>query len=141
MRSYTDLILLPTFKERFDYLSLSGGIGVQTFGAERYLNQAFYRGSKLWLKSRDIAMIRDSFDGYVCDLGDPEHPIYGMVVVHHINPITIEDIESQSSKLFDPDNLICTSDLTHKALHYGNFDTLPKDYIPRTPNDTCPWKT
>ena len=140
MKTYTELIKITSFKDRFLYLSLKSQIGARTFGAERYLNQSFYRGSKEWLEVRDAAIIRDSFNGYVCNLGHLDHPIYGIVVVHHINPITIEDIEKQSSKLFDLDNLICTDDLTHKALHYGSFDSLPRDYVPRKPNDTCPWK-
>lgn len=139
-KTYTELSTIVGYEERFKYLALNGVVGESTFGSERYLNQAFYRGSREWLKARDLAMLRDSFNGYVCDLGDPDHPIFGFVVVHHIEPITIEAIEEQSSKLFDLDNLICTADLTHKALHFGNFEILPKDYVPREPNDTCPWK-
>ena len=139
-RTYSELIQIPTFEGRFNYLSLKSHIGATTFGAERYLNQSFYRGSREWLEARDKAIIRDSYNGLVCNLGHPDRPIYGAVIVHHINPITIEDIENQSSILFNLENLICTDDLTHKALHYGNFESLPKDYIPRKPNDTCPWK-
>lgn len=139
-KTYTEMSQLYSFKDRFEYLATKAPIGTTTFGAERYLNQNFYRGSKEWLKARDKAIIRDSHDGFVCDLGHPDHPIRGKVVVHHINPITIEDIENGSPCLTDLDNLVCASDLTHNAIHYGNYETLPKDYVPRTPNDTAPWK-
>lgn len=139
IRRYSELIQIPTFKERFEYLAIGGRVGQYTFGVERFLNQDFYR-SKTWRKVRDIVITRDSYNGYPCDLGDPDHPIYGRVIIHHINPITVEDIEMQSDFLLDPEFLICTAELTHKGIHYADFNLLPKDYSPRAPNDTCPWK-
>lgn len=139
IKRYSELILIGSFQERFEYLSIGGHVGKETFGVERWLNQVFYK-SKVWRDLRDEIIIRDSFNGYPCDLGHPEHPIYGRVIIHHVNPITIEDIERQSEFLLNPEFLICTADLTHKAIHYADFDLLPKDYTPRTRNDTCPWR-
>ena len=140
VKNYTTLTSFPDFEARFKYLALNGRVGEPTFGPRRYLNQRFYKQSPLWLSARDAVMIRDSFNGYPCDLGHPDHPIDGPVVIHHINPITFEDIVNNSPILYDLDNLICVSDLTHKAIHYGDFDLIPKDYIPRRPNDTIPWR-
>lgn len=140
MKTYSDLKRLETFKERFNYLSIGAEIGDPTFGAERYLNQVFYRSSR-WRRFRDYIILRDSYNGYPCDIGCHDHPIIGdSVIIHHINPITIEDIETESPLLLDPNNAICVSDLTHRAIHYSTFDLLPKDYIPRRPNDTIPWR-
>ena len=134
IRCYSDLILLPTFEERFEYLMLSGRIGASTFGFERYLNQEFYR-SKEWRNARDFVIVRDG----CCDLADPDHPIRGHVVIHHMNPISIDDIEGHSSILTDPEFLITTIMRTHNAIHYGDKSLLPKAPIVRRPNDTCPW--
>lgn len=139
IKTYSQLILLPTFKERFEYVQLSATVGQYTFGLERYLNQQFYR-SKKWKRLRDQLMIRDSVDGYVCDLGHPDYPIFDNVIIHHLNPITIEDIETQSDNLLNPEFLVCVAHRTHNAIHYGDFDLLPKDYVPRQANDTCPWR-
>lgn len=134
-KTYSELIRLPTFEERFEYLAMGGLVGQQTFGVERYLNQEFYR-SREWKRTRDGIFIRDCG----CDLACEGHEITGRFVIHHINPITIEDIEEGSDALFDPENLITTLELTHKALHYATFDLLPKGPAERRPNDTCPWR-
>lgn len=139
IKTYSELILLPDFRSRFEYLMLGGEVGQETFGFERYLNQAFYH-SREWRHARDFVIVRDSFDGEVCDLGCPDHPIFGRVYVHHMIPLSIEDIEKGSDILFDPEFLICTADLTHKGIHFGDYSLLPEDYTPRTPNDTCPWR-
>lgn len=135
MKSYTDLILLPTFKERFEYLKLSGSVGEDTFGFDRYLNQKFYRTSE-WRKVRDAVIIRDNG----CDLGVEGYEIYDRIVIHHINPITAKDIEKHADWIIDPNQLICTSFKTHNAIHYGNIDLVDKQPTIRELNDTCPWK-
>lgn len=114
---------------------MSARIGDETFGMERYLNQYFY-GTPEWRALRQEAIIRDQ--GY--DLGIEDHPIGGRIEVHHINPITIEDIKNRSPNLLDMENVICVSSNTHKAIHYGDASLLPHDPIERKPNDTCPWK-
>lgn len=134
-KSYSGLILLPTFKERFEYLNLSGKPGNETFGFDRYLNQRFYV-SREWQQFRAKVISRD--EG--CDLGMPDRPIQGKVIIHHINPLTLEDFEEQSDALFDMDNVICVSHNTHNAIHYGDYSLIPKDPIERKPNDTCPWR-
>lgn len=135
IKSYTELMSLQTFEERFRYLKIGGLVGESTFGSVRYLNQGFYR-SREWKRLRDEIIIRDGGNDLACD----EHMIRGVVHIHHINPITIEDLRTGNSKLFDPENLICTSTLTHQAIHYSDESLLPKEYVPRTPFDTCPWK-
>lgn len=134
-RSYHELSRLKTFEERFEYLKLSARIGEDTFGQERYLNQYFY-GTPEWKAFRREALIRDGGN----DLGIEDHPIVGRVEVHHINPISAEDIQNNAECLLDLDNVICVSPNTHKAIHYGDSSLLPKDPIVRRPNDTCPWK-
>lgn len=135
IRTYSDLIKLETFEERYQYLDLKGKVGEPTFGSKRYLNQILYKTDK-WLALRDRIIVRDNG----CDLGVPGRKIYGRVLVHHINPITIEDVLNENPRVFDPDNLITTSHLTHEAIHYGNEDLLIKDPIVRFKNDTCPWR-
>ena len=134
-RNYNELSKLKTFEERFEYLKLSAIIGEDTFGQERYLNQYFY-GTPEWKELRREALIRDGGN----DLGIEDHPIVGRVEVHHINPITADDIQNGAECLLDLDNVICVSPNTHKAIHYGDSSLLPKDPIIRRPNDTCPWK-
>ena len=134
-RRYSELIKLPTFEERFEYLKLSAKIGEDTFGRERYLNQIFYNTPE-WKALRGEVLIRDGG----CDIGLEDHPIAGRIEVHHINPITAKDIENRDPCLFDLENLICVSPLTHKAIHYGDVSLLPHDPVERRPNDTCPWK-
>ena len=135
MKTYTNLIQLPTFKERFDYLQLKGKVGEDTFGFDRYLNQKFYR-SKEWKRIRDQVIIRDNG----CDLGVDGMDIYGRIIIHHMNPITIDDINNMTPNLIDPEFLICVSQNTHQALHYGDEKILPKGPIERSPNDTSPWR-
>lgn len=127
--------MYDTFEERFNYLKLEGRVGKETFGYDRYLNQILYK-DKEWLRIRRDIIIRD--DG--CDLGIPGRGIHGKILVHHINPITVEDVLNRSPKVFDPDNLICTSLLTHNAIHYSDESILTLDPVERRPNDTCPWK-
>lgn len=134
MKTYRELITLPTFQERYDYLKLSGGVGVETFGYDRYLNQALYR-SREWKRTRDQVIIRDNG----CDLAMPGYSIYGMIIIHHINPLTIEQIEERDSDIFNLDNLITTCIDTHNAIHYGG-DCDFGGPVERLPNDTCPWK-
>lgn len=135
MRTYTQLIQLPTFEERFEYLKLDGTVGEDTFGFDRYLNQIFYRSTE-WKRVRDEVIIRDNG----CDLGIPGHEIYGRILIHHMNPIAVKDILDRADILLNPEYLISTVHRTHNAIHYGNINLLPKGPIVRTPNDTCPWK-
>lgn len=133
--TYSEMIKFKTFEERFEYLKLSGEVGAETFGWRRWLNQVFYRTPE-WMHTRREIIIRDKG----CDLADPSRPIGGMIIVHHLNPITEQDIYDRTEFLLNPDYLVCVSDETHRAITYGNEDLLIKDFSPRTPNDTCPWK-
>lgn len=135
IRTYSELITLPTFEERYKYLRLTGRVGEETFGYDRYLNQVFYR-SKEWKSIRDFVILRDNG----CDLGIEDRDIHGKLIIHHMNPITIQDIKGQTDFLFDPEYLICTSHLTHNAIHYGDEKLLITAIPERTPFDTCPWK-
>lgn len=136
IKTYSELILIPTFEERFEYLRLDGRVGKDTFGFDRYLNQVFYQRSHKWKAARDYVIFRDNG----CDLGIEGREIYGKILVHHMNPVTLEDLERDSDFLCDPEYLISTMHSTHNAIHYGNNDLLVKDPIARRPNDTCPWK-
>lgn len=135
IRTYTLAIGIPSFEDRFEYLKMDGSVGIQTFGGHRYLNQKLYQ-SEEWRRVRRDVIVRDNG----CDLAHPDHPIYGKILIHHLEPITADDILSRRSCVFDMDNLICISYETHNALHYGNSETLPKPYVERTKNDTCPWR-
>ena len=137
IRTYSELITFPTFEERFQYLRLDGRIGEQTFGFDRYLNQLFYKDPE-WLSVRDKVIIRD----LGCDLGIEEYEISKgqRILIHHMNPITKDDITRRSRFLLDPEYLICTSHRTHTAIHYGDESLLPSKPIVRTKNDTCPWR-
>lgn len=135
IRTYSELITLPTFEERYRYLRLGGEVGKDTFGFDRYLNQVFY-SSKEWKQIRRDIIIRD----LGCDLGVEGFEIYGRIIVHHMNPITKEDILRRSKFLTDPEYLICTSHNTHEAITYGDESLLVVAPIERTKNDTCPWK-
>lgn len=136
MRTYTELISLTTFEERFNYLKLDGQVGEDTFGFDRYMNQNFYRSVE-WKRLRDSIIVRDMG----CDLGIPGEDIYGKILIHHMNPITSNDILHQTELLLDPEYLICVSHRTHNAIHYGNEQLIKKPgYVERKPNDTCPWK-
>lgn len=136
IRTYSELITLPSFEERYEYLRLFGKVGQETFGFDRYLNQAFYQGDSEWKRVRDKVIIRDNG----CDLGIDGREIYGKILVHHMNPITKEDILTRSSMLLNPEYLICVTKQTHDAIHYGDLNLLMKDPIERKPNDTCPWR-
>lgn len=136
IRTYTELITLPTFFDRFRYLKLASDVGVDTFGYDRYLNQQFYK-SATWRQLRNYVITRDMG----CDLAHPDFEILGSVIVHHLNPITKVDVLEHSDYLLDPEFLVCVSDNTHRAIHYGD-DSLILDSQPiiRTPHDTCPWR-
>lgn len=135
LKSYRNLILLPTILDRFEYLRIKANVGDPTFGFDRFINQDFYQ-SREWRQVRMKVIARD--EG--CDLGMPDYPIGGKVIIHHINPITAEDIENASDLLFDLDNLICVSESTHQAIHFGDETLLPAEPIIRRPGDTCPWR-
>ena len=135
LKTYTELSKLNTFLERYEYLRLGGKVGEETFGFDRYLNQIFYKDPE-WLETRDNVIIRDGG----CDLGMPDREIKGKILVHHMNPVTKEQILRRDPVLFDPEYLICTIKSTHDAIHYGDGTLLMLDPIVRTKNDTCPWK-
>ena len=135
IKRYSELILLPTFEERYKYLQLNGVIGDETFGFDRYINQMFYR-SQEWKQVRDYVIVRDN--GF--DLGIEGHEIRGKILIHHMNPIGIKDIQQVNKFLLDPEYLITTMLSTHNAIHYGDESLLVKDPIERSKNDTCPWK-
>lgn len=136
IRTYSELMRLETFDERFDYLKLDGVVGQSTFGFDRYLNQKFYL-SEEWRQIRNFVITRDMG----CDLAHLDFEIINQIIlIHHMNPLTIEDILEKSDFLLNPEYLICTTDLTHKAIHYGNKDLLPKGPIVRFRNDQCPWR-
>ncbi len=135
MRTYSELSTFHSFEERYQYLRLDGIVGVQTFGFERYLNQQFYK-SKEWKTIRDAVIIRDNG----CDLGIEGYELHGRILIHHMNPISLQDILEQSNKLLNPAYLICVSHITHNAIHYGDEKLLVQTPIQRLPNDTCPWK-
>lgn len=134
IRTYHELSMLTTFEARYEYLRLNQMLGDKTFGYDRYLNQMLYK-SQRWLSVRDTVIIRD--DG--CDLGIMDYRIYDKILVHHINPITIEDIDLERTCVFDPEFLICTSFNTHNAIHFGDSNLLSKLPKERRKNDTCPW--
>lgn len=135
-RTYTELSKLKTFEERFEYLRLDGQVGKETFGFDRIFNQIFYRSVE-WKRVRDQVIIRDCG----CDLGVLGHEIYGQrILIHHMNPISLEDLERRTEILMNPEYLITTIHNTHQAIHYGDEDLLIKLPRERTKNDTCPWK-
>lgn len=135
IRTYSELIELPTFEERYEYLRLDGAVGAETFGLDRYLNQLFYK-SKEWLSVRDEVITRDNG----CDLGVEGFEIHGRILIHHMNPISVEDILQHSEYLLDPEYLISTIHNTHNAIHYGDKSLLITGPIERSKNDTCPWR-
>ena len=136
LKTYTEMILLPTYNERFRYLKLDGKVGTDTFGLDRYLNQVFYRSAE-WRRIRDQVIVRDNG----CDLGIPELPIYGKVIIHHMNPLSVDNILNDDPEyMMNPEYLVCVSHSTHNAIHYGD-DSQLQEYIPRRANDTAPWKT
>jgi hypothetical protein len=135
IKTYSELITIPTFVERFRYLKLGGVIGEETFGFDRYLNQMLYK-SQRWISTRDYVIIRDNG----CDLAMEGHDIRGKILVHHMNPITIDDILHERDCVFDPEFLISTMLSTHNAIHYGDESLLVVAPIERRQNDTCPWR-
>lgn len=135
IRTYSELITLPTFKERYEYLRLGGRVGEDTFGFDRYLNQAFYK-SEEWRSIRDHVITRDNG----CDLGMEGHEIFGRILIHHMNPIRKEDIINRSDILLNSEYLICTIKNTHDAIHYGDESLLVIAPVERRKNDTCPWR-
>lgn len=135
LKTYSELIQIPTFEERFEYLKLDGNVGEDTFGFDRWMNQIFYRSPE-WKRIRDEVIIRDNG----CDLAMPGHEIYGRILIHHMNPISVDDIERRTDLLLNSEYLIATVHRTHNAIHYGDKNLLPQGPIVRTPNDTCPWK-
>lgn len=135
MRCYSELITLPTFDERYEYLKLGGAVGKETFGFDRYLNQYLYQSAD-WKSIRRRIILRD--DG--CDLGLADYPIGHKIYIHHMNPITQDDILDRSDILLNPEYLICVSHNTHNAIHYGDATLLPQPPISRTPNDQIPWR-
>ena len=135
IRTYSELCQLSTFEDRFDYLRLNGTVGKDTFGFDRYLNQQFYR-SREWKRIRDLVILRDNG----CDLGIDEYEIHGRILIHHMNPISIEDLQHMSDFLMNPEYLICVSHRTHNAIHYGDESLIVGAPIERSQNDTCPWR-
>ena len=135
IRTYSELIQLPTFEERFNYLRLDGVVGKDTFGFDRYLNQQFYRSSE-WKRIRNQVIVRDNG----CDLGIDGYEIHGRILIHHINPISIEDLQHMSDLLMNPEYLICVSHRTHNAIRYGDESLIVTAPIERSQNDTCPWR-
>lgn len=133
-RRYSKLVTFETAEERFEYLRLNGRVGEETFGYQRHLNQGLYSSSE-WKRFRRDIIVRDNG----CDMGLAGNEIGGMIVVHHINPITAEDVENNSYKIWDPENVVCVSDMTHKAIHYGDESLLPRKLVERRPGDTRLW--
>lgn len=134
IRTYSELSKLKTFEERYQYLKLTGKVGESTFGFDRYLNQMLYNSPR-WRRTRDKVIVRDNG----CDLGVEGYEINDKIIVHHMNPITVEDIEEDRDWIYDLNFLISSSDRTHKAIHYSDEGLLPQLPIDRKPGDTCPW--
>lgn len=134
IRTYRELRRLPTFEERFDYLDLRGQVGEITFGSNRWANQRFYRSLE-WRHVRDIVILRDGG----CDLGIPGYEIHGRLMIHHMNPITMEDLAHGTDLVLDPEYLITASHRTHNAIHYGDDSLLPRPVVERRPGDTKLW--
>lgn len=135
IRTYNELIRMSSFEDRYRYLKLDGKIGVDTFGFDRVFNQKFYH-SKEWKQVRNHVIVRDCG----CDLGIKDRPIVGKIYIHHMNPITVDDIQDATEYLLNPDFLICSSLITHEAIHYGDEHLLSAEPTERAMNDTCPWK-
>lgn len=135
IRTYTELSALPTFEERFQYLRLNGSVGETTFGFDRYINQKFYRSAE-WKQIRNHVILRDNG----CDLGVEGYEIHEKILIHHMNPIALSDIQNASDYLLNPDYLISVTLATHNAIHYGDETLLIRAPTERRPNDTCPWK-
>lgn len=134
-KTYSELIKIPTLKERFEYLKLPGSVGAKTFGFDRIFNQRFYK-SEEWKRIRAIVIDRDQGN----DMAHPDFPISGKIIIHHMNPVSLKDIEEASDILVNPEYLVCVSHMTHNAIHYGDEEFLPKPMTIRRPGDTCPWR-
>lgn len=134
IRRYSELIRIPTFSDRFTYASLQGKVGAETFAGRRLLNQDFYRSAE-WRRAREVAIVRD----LGCDLAHPDVPIAGKIIIHHLNPITLDDL-SNLELILDPEFMVCVSLDTHNAIHYGSVAAQKEGYTPRSQNDTCPWR-
>lgn len=136
LRTYNELTKMETFEERFEYLRLKSGVGIATFGSDRYLNQILYTSPE-WKSFRRRIILRDNG----CDLAIKDREIIGGITIHHLNPITVEDVINRDPAVFDPNNVVCVSHNTHNAIHYGDSNLLmPSKPTLRSPNDTCPWK-
>lgn len=136
IRTYSELVTIPTFEERFRYLRLLGTVGAETFGFDRFLNQYLYQNNQRWKAARRAVIIRDNG----CDLGVEGYTIHGSILVHHMNPITVEDVLNDNPDIFDPEFLISTTLNTHNAIHYGDENLLITMPLERRENDTCPWR-
>lgn len=134
IRTYSELISIPTFGERYKYLKLNGSVGQDTFGFDRIVNQKFYHSSE-WRNLRNKIIVRDE----ACDLAMPEHELHSRIIIHHMNPIRLQDIVDLTEYVMNPEYLICVSHNTHNAIHYGD-ESMIQDYVARSRNDTCPWK-
>lgn len=135
MRSYSELIQISNYYDRFDYLKIGGKVGFETFGYDRYLNQILYTSPE-WRHFRNTIITRDNG----CDMACEGYEIHDRLTVHHLNALTKEDILNRDPKIFDPENVVCVSYTTHAAIHYGDLSLLPRPIVIRTKNDTCPWK-
>ena len=135
LKSYQELIRFKTFEERLNYLRVGGIVGIDTFGYDRYLNQSFYHSPE-WIRIRRQVILRDNG----CDLGVSGYDIIERPIIHHINPITKDDVISRSPIIFDLNNLITTTHNTHNAIHYLGMELKSKEPVIRSPNDTCPWR-
>lgn len=135
-KSYSELIRIPSYEERYEYLKLGGSVGELTFNGHRYLNQKFYSSDPEWQRIKRQVIIRDNG----CDMAHEDYIIGGRVIIHHLNPITIEDLISRDPSIFDLENLVCVSQNTHNAIHYGDISLLALPPVERTAFDTCPWR-
>lgn len=135
IKTYSELITIPTFVDRFRYLKLDGQVGIGTFDHDRFMNQELYQSMK-WRRFRRGIIIRDGG----CDLAHEDYLLDKWIIIHHLNPLTIEDIRRQDPKIFDPENVVCTCRRTHNAIHYGDEHLLMTEPVERTPFDTCPWR-
>lgn len=135
IKTYSELIRIPTFEERYQYLKLCGKVAGVTFGFRRWLNQEFYHSDE-WLKFRNKIIIRDNG----CDLALDGFEIFGSIIIHHLNPITYDDILNRNPCVFDPNNVVSTKLSTHNAIHYGDETLIPNIPVERTKYDTCPWR-
>lgn len=135
IKTYSELIEIPTFLERYRYLRIGGAVGKETFGYDRYLNQILYNSDE-WKRFRREIIVRDNGNDLACE----GFQIFGKILIHHINPITVEDVLHRDPRIFDPENVIATTLNTHNAIHYGDESLLMITPVERSKNDTCPWR-